>query len=303
MSLFPPSFDMDVYKLNDDLSEFTDTQLYEHYTNYGRNEGRIANIISSIYELTKCIPPDCKCLEINPRDAPALKDKITTYFHTLNRDELIETMVNLDQEVEIDNIPPIHYWNIYGDLSSITDTFDVVYSNKIIHTQVNLINHLNQVSKLLHQDGYYIVICPDKRYQSTHFVPESTIADIMDQDRRDDICSDQSNPTHNSTHNITHNIKSLLYTHAFQCHNDEKRHWNNDHGEVHVQTSDIKHAIDQFHHGYPDNYSIQSLFFTPDSFGSAMTILNELNITSFVVDNIYPTRHNQSYFIAVLRKQ
>ena len=64
-----------------------------------------------------------------------------------------------------------------------------------IEHQLNFIQHLQDVSELLNDNGYYVIILPDKRYCFDHFIKESTIADI--------ICQYTDKPK-------LHSIKSII---------------------------------------------------------------------------------------------
>ena len=178
--IFPEGFDVDIYKKhNNDLKEMNNTQLINHYKMFGINEGRKSSTITNRNELTSYINSDMKCLEIGPFDCPVLTGNNIDYFDVLNQNDLKIRAININRVNNLNNIPFIKYVSNNADLSIINDTFDVVLSCHSIEHQIDFIGHLNDVSKILHNNGYYIIICPDKRYSFDHFIKETTIADII----------------------------------------------------------------------------------------------------------------------------
>lgn len=129
----------------------------------------------------------------------------------------------------------------------------MILSCHAIEHQIDFIQHLKDVSDLLHENGYYVVICPDKRYCFDHFIPESNIAEII------------------AAHNIpsnSHSIKYVIEHRALTCHNDPSRHWAGDHGDAEIDVERIKGAINEYEKAKIENryIDVHSLQFTPSSF-------------------------------------
>jgi hypothetical protein len=188
----------------------------------------------------------------------------------------------------IQNIPQIHYYG--NNIGIIKKKFNVVLSCHSIEHQINFINHLNDVSKLLRDNSYYIIICPDKRYCFDHYIKESTIADILEM-------------YNNNTNK--HSLKSLIEHRTLVTHNDTIRHWNGDHGIQRINNSEfdylLKSSMDEFYNN--ENYiDVHSLQFTPNSFKSIINILKKNNFINFDIEQIYHTKKNQNEFIVILKK-
>jgi hypothetical protein len=287
--MFPSNFDLNIYIKHADLKFMNNKLLEKHYKEYGKNEGRICSKISNRTELIKYIDTNkLKCLEIGPFDCPNLKGGKVKYFDVLDQDSLKKRALKLNRKGKV---PYIDYVNNKGDLRIIDEKFDLVLSCHSIEHQLNFIQHLRDVSELLNDNGYYVIILPDKRYCFDHFIKESTIADI--------ICQYTNKPK-------LHSIKSVIEHRALTCHNNSNRHWNNDHGKqtYFSNTNSIMNAIKEYQNSISNNQylDVHSLQFTPDSFKNIINLLNQLNYIDLVIDNFYNTIKNSCEFFVILKK-
>ena len=153
--LFPSNFDCLIYKNNNqDLCNFTDEQLLNHYSVFGKNEGRICNQITNRYELIQSIDKNTSCLEIGPFDCPVLIGPTIKYFDVLNKEDLIERAIKCERNNN--NVPYIDYVDKTGNLNIIDEKFDLILSCHSIEHQTNFIKHLTNVSGLLKNNGVYL---------------------------------------------------------------------------------------------------------------------------------------------------
>jgi len=284
--IFPDSFNIDIYKnKNIDLHNMDKLQLIDHYNKYGIKEGRKSCEITNRNNLISYIPDDQKCLEIGPFDCPVLSGKNVKYFDILSQDKLKERAIKINRINNINSIPYIDYISSTGDLSIINETFDVILSCHSIEHQLDLIKHLNDVSKILNLGGHYVIILPDKRYCFDHFIKETTIADIINMHKNN---------------NNKHSIKSVIEHRVLTCHNDTIRHWNNDHGIENVDFNSLLDSIKEYEEeSYIDVHSMQ---FTPKSFENIINILNSTKYINLQIDKVYNTLKNSNEFFVVLKK-
>jgi hypothetical protein len=290
--LFPSNFNPEIYKKNNkDLIDFNGAQLSLHYENYGLAEGRVASQIASRKELVAHISNlnFSSCLEIGPFDCPILVGGNVKYFDVLSQEELIHRAKEIGRVEKLHNIPIIEFVSKEGCLKTVNQKFDLILSCHVIEHQIDFIQHLNDVSDLLHENGYYVVICPDKRYCFDHFIPESNIAELI------------------STHNIpsnSHSIKSVIEHRALTCHNDPSRHWAGDHGDSDIDAERIRGAINEYEKAKIENkyIDVHSLQFTPSSFQKNINLLFKLKYINLLEEEIYPTIKNNFEFFAVLKK-
>mgnify|MGYP006418494735 FL=1 len=291
--MFPSNLDLNIYKTHGDLTHFDNESLKQHYDKTGKNEGRICGEIFDRASLIKNININyIHCLEIGPFDCPVLKGETVKYFDVLDQEQLKKRSQELNRPFPIENVPFINYVDSKGDLKNINEKFDVILSCHSIEHQLDFIQHLQDVSTLLNDNGYYVIILPDKRYCFDHFIKESTVADII---------------TQNINKSNIHSAKSVIEHIALTCHNDAGRHWNNYHGnQTYVSNTDsIIDAINQYKKSVSNNqyFDVHSLQFTPDSFENIINLLNQLDYIDLVIDNVYNTVKNSCEFYVILKKK
>lgn len=286
---FPDCFNLDIYKsIHSDLNNMNNIELLEHYKNYGKNEGRICSKICSRIDLKSYISSKVRCLEIGPFDCPVLTGKNIKYFDVLSQEDLIQRAKNINRIDNLNNIPFINFVSNIGDLNIINETFDVVLSCHSIEHQLDLIEHLNNVSKILSPNGIYIIICPDKNYCFDHFIKETTIADII-------LMNEQKLKKHS--------IKSVIEHRVLTCHNDANRHWINDHGIQTIGNDSqlLLNAINEFKN--TDEYiDVHSLQFTPITFEKNINLLVQNNYIDLKIHRVYSTIRGSNEFYAILQK-
>jgi hypothetical protein len=291
INIFPNNFNLTLYKLNNlDLENFNENELLNNYINHGISEGRTCNEINSRNDLSLLIPNDYNCLEIGPFDCPVLKGNNIKYFDVLNQQQLIERAKKINRIQNINNIPYIHYYDNQANLKIINEQFNLILSCHCIEHQVNFIKHLNDVNNLLLSNGYYVIICPDKRYCFDHYIKESTIADILNMD----------------TNSTRHSLKSVIEHRVLVTHNDPIRHWNNDHGIQRLNDPKFDYmllfAINEYNNE-KEYIDVHSLQFTPQSFEQIINILEKNNLINFYIDKVYPTKKYSNEFIVIIRKK
>ena len=285
--MFPPSFDPEIYKNYEDLKDFSLEELMEHYKVFGKNEGRKANTIESRRDLVKVIQESgCKTLEIGPFDCPQVRGKNVKYLDVLSKEQLIIRCKEIGRTNNIHNIPYIHYTD---GLKTISEIFKFVVSCHSIEHQLSFVDHLNEVYNVLEDGGYYVLIVPDKRYCFDHFISETDLSEILE-----DYYRKKTN----------HSVKSLIEHRCYTTHNDCKRHWLGDNGNMNVIQNkfSLKYTLEEYHSKKNSYIDIHNYQFTPDSFKEIFTKLVFLELTKFTIEEIYPTLRNSNEFFVVLKK-
>lgn len=286
---FPPEFEPKIYlQKYEDLrkAKFSDEQLARHYANHGKAEGRITNSIASRYDFIPLIPTNISVLEIGPFYTPVVKGDNIKYFDVLNTEQLIARANDLNYPIE--KVPHIHFVDPKGDLSIVDEKFDAVVSSHNIEHQPDLIDHFEKVEGILNPGGLYFCLVPDKRYCFDHYMPGTTIADIVG--RHEDNLK-------------VHYLKSVIEHRALTTHNEPERHWNGDHGPIYANTaSRITDAIAEYQRANGGYVDVHAHHFTPDIFAGIMGLLYEMKYTSLRVLRNYHTRRNQSEFFVIMQK-
>jgi SAM-dependent methyltransferase len=121
-------------------------------------------------------------LEIGCFDNPSLEflktsNRIIHYADYLSKKELINRAKNIKGR-DPNNVPEIEYVLSKG-FGQIERKYDAVVSNHCIEHVPDFILHLQQIHKILKGDGAYLFSVPDKRFCFDHFIPESTILDVL----------------------------------------------------------------------------------------------------------------------------
>ena len=284
---WPPEYSADLLRSSyPDLAGFDDTQMLAHYETYGRAEGRIAATASLRENLVAMIGPDLSVLEVGPFCQPVFRSPNVRYMDVLDADALRERAVAIG--IDPANCPEtIHY---LGDLSGAAGaSFDIVFSSHNIEHQPDLVRHFQAVENALAPGGAMILLIPDKRYCFDHFLPDTTLQEVLEAfvDRR-------------TRHSARHVIEHIALT----CHNDNQRHWAGDHGEPPQLTAEIVLQAMRHYEVRPDTYiDVHAWKFTPTNFRQIVDALARHGLTRMAVERVYETGNGRIEFAAVLKAQ
>ena len=286
MQELPPEFDSVLYRATyNDLSKLSEKGAEAHFRTYGTNEGRIGSSIATRAKFLQLLSEADSVLEIGPMAAPVARGAHVRYFDVLPTSELKAKAAAHGMSAE--NCPDIHYVSETGDLSVIPDTFEAAVSSHAIEHQPDLLAHLRRVARVLLPGGRYFLMIPDKRYCFDHFIPESSIARVIDANVRG---------------KRLHDVGNIIEQFALKTHNDPSRHWHGDHGEPRLKSTPIAilDALDHYrrHPGkYLDTHAWQ---FVPESFREIVQLLFDLGMIPLRPERIYPTVFGSNEFYAVL---
>lgn len=226
-------------------------------------------------------------LEIGPLNRPLISTPKTKFFDLLPTSELQRkaSAEGLDAE----SVPQIDYSNPQGNLDVITEKFGGIVSSHCIEHQPDLISHFISCARLLEgpEARYYLVI-PDKRYCFDHFIPESSLIEILRAHEEK-----LTKPT----------IWKVVEHRALTTHNSPDLHWQNNHG---VSNSEIKSRIDaaklEYYSSNGAYIDVHCWQFTPDSFCRIIDALHKLELIDFQMEEIWETKENDLEFFAVLKR-
>lgn len=230
---------------------------------------------------------DGSTLEISPFTAPIMVGDRVKYADIMDTEALRQraVQIGLDPATVVDVDFLVSPGG--GDLGPISG-FDVIVSSHVLEHQPNLLSHLNSVAHALSDEGRYFLILPDKRYCFDYFIPESSIADVLQA---------------NLSKNKQHTLKSVIEHLALTTHNDPARHWAGDHGS---NTENLQNRIEAAMSAYQNpgsNYiDVHAWQFTPESFSAIVQLSQELELQPFVVSQIFPTARDNLEFFAILQK-
>jgi len=284
-----PEFDASFYRLVQiDLKRMTPAQLADHYEEYGRGEGRLATPAAHRSGFLAQIPPQGVGLEIGPGVEPTLTGDGVRYFDVQDKAGLVARAASDGYPTE--RCPDIDYVSPLGDLSVVTDQFDYVFSSHCIEHQPDLARHLQGVARLLHPNGRYYIIIPDKRYCFDALLPESTLDEVL---------------VAHAEGRTVHTIANIYNHYALTTHNDILRHWYGDSQDPrldvrHAREMEAAQAIANANGGYIDVHAWQ---FTPSSFRTIINGLAERNLCPFLIERIYDSTFGSNEFCVVLTRR
>ena len=258
----------------------------EHYRLYGAKEGRISHINQEFDIIRDKINSlNLSILELGPFDNPRFSGHNVKYMDVLDQAELEDRKKKYKRKKKV---PIIDYVCRDGRLGSINEKFDIVFSAHCIEHNISLIDHLNDVYKILNESGVYIAIIPDKRYCFDFNIPETTISDIIDNYyKKEDVP-----------------IKELVNYYALSSHNDPIRHWNGDHEYECNKICGIKKAVDLHLKNELEfsKFTFHRLRTYPSKFKEIVSQIYALNYIKMKPSVIYGTLKNRFDFLAILER-
>ncbi len=186
MEFFPSDdFDPWIYRdSNEDLQLFTkEQQLLEHYTSYGKAEGRIYTEIGNRKSFLDLLTGKKVLLEIGPFDRPTLEflrsdSTIVDYADWLSKEQLVRRASQIDDRNPT-RVPEIKYVLSEG-WGQIRVKYDAVVSHHCVEHQPDLVRHFLNIRSIVDEDGWYLFSVPDKRFCFDHFIPESNLVDVLE---------------------------------------------------------------------------------------------------------------------------
>jgi SAM-dependent methyltransferase len=286
----PPEFDYTFYTLTyPDVAGLSAAEASSHFRTYGESEGRLGSPLSWRGNFISLVDPERLTLEIGPFCQPVVRGKNVFYFDVLQREALIARAFAHNYPCE--DPPEIHYVSPTGSLEAVPGGFEQVIASHCIEHQVDLVKHLRQVSSILVPGGRYYAIIPDKRFCFDHFIPESTIADVLGAyfDKR-----------------LVHSAVDVLENQTMTTHNDAVFHWAGEHGDPHwTLTSGVDRLqgmiaeLEKANGGYIDTHAWQ---FTPASFRQLLTSLRLLGFCDLEILRVYNTPMNSQEFSVIMQK-
>ncbi len=284
----PPEFDAGHYRAAyPDLAALGDADLWKHYCDWGRSEGRVPspaalreNFLADVLQREQGLT-----LEIGPFCRPLIRGPNVRYLDVMTAEGLRQRAVEIGLDPS-DCPEEIHYTD---GLASIPARFAAVVSSHAIEHQPDLVRHLQEVAALLDPGGRYYLIVPDKRYCFDALIPESTIANVLyahEQDRR------------------VHSLQSVIEHRAMVTHNDPEAHWAGEHGPFppEEQARRVRMAVQEFEDAKGGYIDVHAWYWTPDGFRQTLSVLYHLGLSPLLPVRVYQTPRPRFEFCAVLEK-
>ena len=290
----PLQFEASVYRANNpDIAKLSDSELWAHYQQHGKEEGRLCHQLPERQAFVKIIPPEMHTLEIGPYARPLVSGSRVKYVDVFSTQELRQRADGV--VMDPGQVPEITWVSQPSDLSCVDEHFGAVLSSHVIEHQPNLVHHLNQVDHILRRGGRYFILAPDHRYCFDHFMTPSLITDVL---------------AAHVEKRKAHTVASLLESRLLMTHNHPAEHWNGNHGNPNdnpeypdsSRVERLQIAMNSYHEqGFVKDE--HAWYFTPETFESIIQDLNELGLINLKIERLYPTLRNSVEFWAILHKE
>lgn len=286
-----PSFDYEFY-VQDKAYLASESEALAHFKEVGFHEGLAGSPACNQGYFIRMIDrlQPASILELGPGCSPKMRGPNVFYFDVKSEDDLRSRYAG---EPGYDNIPEkIHFTDDDGDLRTINQTFDVVFSSHMIEHSLDLIEHINGVEALLNPGGHYFIIAPNKNYTFDYFKPVSVVEDVV---AHHFACEAEPSLS----------MRAVLMEKCRRTHNDAGRHWSGDHGDVPFDAKSIMDAarnFDRINRNPIARSGFHSWIFCDQSFPDLVGKLYELSLISLKLDACYNTPYGSCSFNAVMRR-
>lgn len=297
--VLPPAYDYEFYVThtrNLDLASAKPDEAWAHYVHYGLREGRISGPVESRGHFTALVPAKAAILEIGPGGNPTFRRPAfnVRYLDVLDAPAL-RALAHEQPWVDATQIPDIdHVWRGQRYRELIAARFDAAFSSHAVEHQPCLVRHLNDVADVLRPRGWYFLVVPDKRYCFDHFMPETTVGEVVEAHL-------EGRTRHAARHILDHGLMC--------AHNEAHVHWEDNHGadpRDEAMTEELGKRVRQYladRPGQGDTYmDTHAWRFTPHGFRYVLSVLRAAGLTRFSVERVYPTMRPSFEFFAVLRR-
>ena len=292
----PPEFDPACYAAlphGADLAGRDPATLAAHYQAYGAAEGRPCSAVTSRAAFLTLLPAAGPLLEIGPFCAPwpaEHRAEKVSYLDIMPTAALRATAATLPW-ADADRVPEIDYvWRGEPYRALIRERFDTILSSHCIEHQPCLVTHLTDLASVLTPAGRVFLVIPDHRYAFDHYLPTSTLADVL-------AAYAAATPRHAP--------RSVIAQHLWQTHNDPAAHWHGDHGPTPDDAADpalpgrVAAALAALRDPILA-HDLHAWQFTPSSFRAMIDALAIAGLSPLRIERLYPTLRDRGEFYAVL---
>lgn len=292
----PPEFEPVVYaaRYASELAGLNVAALARHYATHGAVEGRVCSAVASRAQFLALLPPAGPVLEVGPfcTPWPAPAGCAVRYLDIMSTEALRATAAALPWG-DASSVPEIDYvWRGEPYHQLIRERFAAILSSHCIEHQPCLVSHLADLAAVLAPGGRVFLVVPDHRYAFDHFVPASTLVDVLDA---------------YAARRTGHAPRTMIAQHLLQTHNDPPAHWRGDHGpdpwarpaspELAGQVADALRGL----RSRDVIYDVHAWQFTPASFRRLFETMAAVGLSPFRIERLYSTLRDRGEFYAVLR--
>jgi len=284
---FPNEFDYEFYKsLWPEAAGMSPREAHNHFRKFGSQYGLPGSPLADMRIFVQFLSKlhFCQILEIGPWATPRMVGENVCYFDVTSREKLQRSAKRMG--IDPSSVPEINYQSEDGCLKCIDRKFDMIFSSHCIEHVYDIVRHLNEVADLLEDGGIYALIVPDKRYTFDYFRPTTSLGDIVD---------------HHFRKLDRHTLKTFIDS-VYSAHNDPKRHWDNDHGEIVRMDATMLERAMELYRSTGGRGGRHAWIFTEETFREVFTQLASMDLVHLQPIRIYNTIRNSNSFCVVMKK-
>ena len=248
---------------------------------------RLAQPISRATFLRDIDPADC--LEIGPFDNPQIKGDGVRYFDVLDTESLRKRARRHGRSFS--GVPRIDFVSPTGTLGVIDERFRSVFSAHVVEHQPDLVRHFQDVARILEPGGIYHVVCPDKRYCFDHFIPLSSLDEVLHAHR--------TGRTNNAPATIRNHVANITHNRAW-------KHWLGWHGRPKIADDPgiaTIAAVECARAARGEYVDVHAWMFTPATFRDIVGTLCREDLIPFTLTLVTQTRFGEQEFFARLLRR
>lgn len=232
--------------------------------------------------LGKLLDTQDRALEIGPGIAPLICGPNAEYFDVEDRGAKLRNSQT--------NIPSITHLSPTADLTIVPTGVALVCSSHVIEHTPDLIDHLQQVSRLLNAGGRYVLVVPDKRYCFDAGLQPTHLGEVIQA---------------HLEQRTTHQFASIFESAVLRTHNRAGRHWRGrsfERGYLDDRISRTQEALGRYHAADGAYLNAHAWQFTPSVFDTLLRDLKELDFLDLDIEFVCETPKGRNEFTACLVK-
>jgi predicted SAM-dependent methyltransferase len=263
---------------------------YEHYLNYGVNEGRAPSLAYGVVPRENAvfhlIDKAGLGLEIGPSFNPIAPKKKGYKVHVLDHANTSDLRAKYkDHGVDINNIEEVDFvWQgqPLPELIGKTHCYDWIIASHVVEHIPDLIRFFQECQILLKPKGVLSLVVPDKRYCFDHFQPLSTTGALLDA-----YAEKRTRPSSGQVFDS--------FVNAAQCNGSIA--WSKHQQGEYRLSHNFSLAKGLWERGSTTNEYIDTHCwrFMPESFRMILSDLNQLGLIGIDVREIFPTNGCEFY--------
>jgi len=233
---------------------------------------------------------DPKILEIGPYMSPLFREVDFDTFDVLTYEQLVQRSKEEGGPSHL--IPSVTWVGPQATQEYIHETYHLILSSHVVEHQTDLIQHFQEIGKLLKSGGIYAALIPDHRYCYDYWNTPSKVSDVLSA-----YWGKASN----------HTFSNFLEDRLTTGHNNTLDYWKDNPGTPKWKAmgwSDVEKLVSSYLELTDSGkyLDVHAWKFTNETFSDIMSALVRWRLVPLEILEIFPTRYPNNEFWVVLSK-